>query len=276
MGKLILCSGQRTQRPYGFTSSGIRIYSIEELCYFLYHHVYMIDEAMLNNDLFDWIGTELKLPERAQKLKQLKMQKADLKTIVTVILCSADYYSELEIKSMLNTLDDIIGMPQVKRNCMKAKNYLAGKNYKEAAAEFDRIINSKDAISLSPEEYGDIYHNLAVAKVHISGLKEASRLFSEAYARNHRQESLTQYLYTLLIMNNEEDYIDKTDDYYVSESMKQSIEAFIKQKENEAQETELMKVIAQLKKRKTSGKMNEFYSKSDEIISSWKAQLRQV
>ena len=126
MGKLILCSGERTKRPYGFTSTGIRIYSIEELCYYLYHHVYMIDEDMFSDDLLDWIEMELKLTERARMLKNLKKQKSDLKTMVTVVLCSADYYTEHEIKVMLKLLDDMIGMPSIKRSCIKANNYLQG------------------------------------------------------------------------------------------------------------------------------------------------------
>lgn len=275
MGKLILCSGQRTVRPYGF-ASGIRIYSMEELCYYLYHYVYWIDEAMFSDDLFDWIGTELKLPERAQKLKELKRQKADLKTIVTVILCSADYYTEAEIKGLLRTLDEIIGMPQVKRSCLKAKSYLPSGNFAGAAAEYERIIHSKEAIDLSPEEFGDIYHNLAVAKVHVSGIREASRLFCEAYERNHREDSLKQYLYTLLLMNNQEGYRDKTELYHVDEEMKEVIEADIRQRISEARETEQMIELEKLKKEKAQGKMGDFYKKSEEIIEAWKTQLRQL
>lgn len=276
MGKLILCSGQRTLRPYGFASGGIRIYSMEELCYYLYHYVYMIDETMFTMDLFDWIGTELKLPERARKLKELKRQKADLKTIVTVILCSTDYYTEKEIKGLLRILDEIIGMPPVKRSCLKAKNYLSVGDYTGAAAEYERIIHSKDAIDLSPEEYGDIYHNLAVAKMHISGFRAASRLFCEAYERNHNEESLRQYLYTLLLMNNQEGFRDKAELYNVDDTLKESIEVEIRQKINEARETEQMKELERLKKKRAQGKMSEFYRKTDEIIESWKAQLRQL
>lgn len=275
MGKMILCSGQRTSRPYGFASSGIRIYSMEELCYYLYHYVYMIDETMFTMDLFDWVETELKLPERARKLKDLKRQKADLKIIVTVILCSADYYTENEIKGLLRILDDIIGMPPAKRSCLKAKNQLSVGNYKGAAAEYERIIHSKDAIDLSPEEYGDIYHNLAVAKMHTSGFRAASRLFCEAYERNNNEESLKQYLYTLLLMNNQEAFRDKAELYKVDDALRDSIEAEFRKKLSEARETERMKELERLKKKRAQGKMSEFYRKSDEIIEGWKTQLRQ-
>lgn len=231
---------------------------------------------MFNDDLFEWIGAELKLPERALKLKALKKQKADLKTIVTVILCSADYYTESEIKDMLRLLDEVAGMPSVKRNCLKAKSLLTNRNYNEAASEYERIITSQDAALLTPEEFGDIYHNLAVAKVHTSGIKEASRLFGEAYERNHREESLKQYLYTLLIAGNKETFIDKTKAYQVEDTLTNDIESFVGQKLEEAEKTEQMKALVHLKRRKEQGKLNEFYKKAEEIIASWKAPLRQI
>jgi tetratricopeptide (TPR) repeat protein len=276
MGKLILCSGVRTIRPYVFASTGIRIYSIEELCYYFYHHVYMIDEAMLCDDLFDWIGTELKLEERAQKLKQLMKQKTDLKTMVTVVLCSADYYTEYEIKGLLKMLDEVIGMPLIKRNCMKANSCLKNRQYKEAATEYERIINSMEASELSPEEYGDIYHNLAVAKVHITGLKEASRLFCQAYQRNHRDESLKQYLYTLRLCNNDEQYLSEVEENQVSGELVRSISDFLELMEEEAKNSEQMQELLHLKKRKAQGKMGEYYKKTEEIIDSWKLGIRQI
>jgi tetratricopeptide (TPR) repeat protein len=236
----------------------------------------MIDEAMLCDDLFDWIGTELKLEERAQKLKQLKKQKTDLKSMVTVILCSADYYTEYEIKGLLKMLDGVIGMPLIKRNCIKANNCLKNRQYKEAATEYERIINSTEASELSPEEYGDIYHNLAVAKVHITGLKEASRLFNQAYQRNHRDESLKQYLYTLRLCNNDEQYRSEVEEYQVSSELARGISDFLELIEEEAKNSEQMQKLLHLKNRKAQGKMSEYYRMTEEIIDSWKRGIRQI
>lgn len=276
MSKLILCSGERTTRPYSFSSTGIRLYSMEELCYFLYNHVYMLDEDMFGEDLFEWIGSELKLPERALKLKQLKKQNTDIKTIVTVILCSADYYTEAEIKNMLKTMDYVIGMPVIKRNCIKANNCLKHKKYIEAAAEYEKIVNSPDASELSPEEYGNIYHNLAVARVHISGLKEALKLFQKAYECNQNEESLKQYLYTLRLCGNDTLYQDKTIEYNVSEEMKNEVSESLEQLEDEAKFAETIHELEQLKKLKALGKMNEYYKKIEEILGSWKSKARQI
>jgi hypothetical protein len=275
MGKLILCSGARTARPYVFEQTGIKVYSIEEMCYYLYHHVYLIDEEMFCDTLFDFIDTELLLKERAEKLRSLKKQKSDLKTMVTIILCSSDYYTEYEIKSILKILDEVIGMPMIKRNCIKAGILLREQQYSRAAEEYVRIINSREAADLTPEEYGDLFHNLAVAKVHITGLKEASRLFYQAYERNHREESLMQYLVTLLLCRNEEGYLEKAEEYRIGAEMDYKIREFLSEKEKEAESAKLLQDIRQLNDTMAQGKMSEFYNKIDEIIGAWKEKVRQ-
>lgn len=275
-GKLILCSGARAQKPYYFASGGARVYSIEELCYYLYNHLYMIDEIALDDELFDWIGTELNLPDRAERLRQIKKQKADLKTVVTVILCSADYYTENEIKDAIKLLGDILKMPVVKRRCLKAADLLKNENYSEAAKEYEIIIHSNEAAELTPEEYGDICHNLAVAKAHITGVKEASRLFLEAYERNNRSESLRQYLFSLLLMGDTSEFERKIEQFQISESIRQSIIDFIKQKEEEAVMTDEYKAIEKSAGLRDAGDLNEFYKKADIIINTWKEQYSNI
>ncbi len=274
MGKLILCSGVRTTRPYGFAGTGDRVYSIEELCYYLYRHPFMIEEEIFNDALIDWIGTELKLMQRSEKLQQLKRQKADIKTMVTVILCSADYYTEYEIKSLLRTLDEIIGMPKIKRSCIKAEQYLAGQQYREAAAEYEKILATQEAAALPPEEYGDILHNLAVVKLHTSGLREAEQLFSRAYERNGREESLCQYLSALYLSGDEERYQQKLNEYEVSGELRQRVEDFLARESENANDNNAMMVLEELKHLKGNGQISEFYQKAEELLNDWKLKVR--
>ncbi len=59
------------------------------------------------------------------------------------------------------------------------------------------------AEQFSTEEYGDLLHNQAIALFHVSSFREAANGFKEAYARNHSEQSLQQYLYALLINGQE-------------------------------------------------------------------------
>lgn len=276
MGKLILCNGTRTTRPYVFQTTGIHIYSIEELCWYLNHYVYFIDENMFDDALIDFIEKELNLAERADKLRQLKAMGADLKTIVTVVLCSSDYYTENEIKALLKILDRIIGMPRIMRDFVKANIYLKNRQFKEAAEEYKKILDSKDALDLTPEEYGDIYHNLGVATIHLKGVADAAEFFHQAYLRNDRAESFQQYLYAVCLNEDKDKFKEKADRYRVSEEETEKIINDLKLAGEEADKTSNMIVIRQMRQLKEEGKMNELYRLADVIIDEWKTSLRKI
>lgn len=276
MGKMILCSGSRAVRPYVFSATGTRIYSIEELCYYLSSHIYYVDEDIFSDPLIEWIGTDLGLTSRAEKLVHLKEQQADLKTLMTAVLCSADYFSEQEIKNLIKMVDELSGMPPLKRNCMRANSYLYDYKFSEAAGEYERILKSKEAAGLTPEEYGDVLHNLAVAKVHIRGLKEASEIFLQAYERNRREESLRQYLYTLWLGNKTEYLREKLEEYQVEGSLYEDIVLQMDQLTTEADSSDGVARIGQLKKLRAEGRMTEFQRMRDDIIESWITSVRRL
>jgi tetratricopeptide (TPR) repeat protein len=274
MGKLILCSGVRTKRPYIFLSSGIRIYSIEELCYYIYNHVYLIEEEMFTDSLFDWIGNDLMLEERVAKLKVLKEQKADLKTIVTVVLCSSDYYTESEIKALIRILDKIIDMPLIKRYFIRANEFLKDGQFFDALNEYRHMLCLEEASELTPEEYGDVLHNMAVATAHIKGLEEATELFGQAYERNHREESLRQFLYAFKLSGG--NISEKLKEYQLDDTFGKEILDYLAQAEHESDNNEEFYAIKNLKQCKEDGKIKEYNMMSDKIIDEWKTSIRRI
>ena len=51
MGKLILCSSAVAKTPYKMPVSGTRIYTIEEMCYYIYHNIYEIDTGCFDKKM---------------------------------------------------------------------------------------------------------------------------------------------------------------------------------------------------------------------------------
>ena len=47
MGSYILCQVKRASMPYYIENISTNIYSIEELCYYFYHNIYLLDETIL-------------------------------------------------------------------------------------------------------------------------------------------------------------------------------------------------------------------------------------
>ena len=276
MGKLILCRGKRTERPYLMPATGHRVYSIEELCYYIYNNIYFLDESLFSASLIDWIRTELELPERADKLELIIKQGGDYKTLLAVVLCSADYYSELEIKRLLSVVDEFQSMPNAKRRYKRANSFLKNKQYSRAATEYERLLISDDAAELSPRDYGDVLHNLAIAKIYTYGPERAADLFLNAYERNGRIESLRQYLYSLWLCNDKENFYEKLEEYKVGEEQKTDFINKMEQLSQEASTCKTMESINLLHQLKGTGRMAEFQDKCVQIIDGWIDEVRKM
>ena len=73
---LDLCQVKRASKPYYIENISTPIYSIEELCFYLYENICLIDETIVNEALCDWIRDELGLKKLYRQLyEQLDKQE---------------------------------------------------------------------------------------------------------------------------------------------------------------------------------------------------------
>ena len=55
MGSLILCHKKRAKRPFEISRVHMRIYTIEELCYYICNNLYLIDYTIQKASSGEWI-----------------------------------------------------------------------------------------------------------------------------------------------------------------------------------------------------------------------------
>ena len=56
-----LCLLGQAKTPYFIENIRTNIYSLEELCFYLYNNVCLIDDSIINEGLCDWLRDELGL-----------------------------------------------------------------------------------------------------------------------------------------------------------------------------------------------------------------------
>ena len=105
MGSIILCHKKKAREPYEIARIQRRIYTIEELCYYLCNHLYLIDYTIMNQQLCDWIRKELELAELADHLTEHLAQNGSKEQFIMLILKSSAIYSAGELKQMQDVLD---------------------------------------------------------------------------------------------------------------------------------------------------------------------------
>ncbi len=209
MGKFILCSGSRADTPYLIEETGYHIYTVEELCFYLYHNIYLITSDFFNYELISWLDKETKMSGLAAKLTSYKASRATLKDYVVAILCSTDYYEEKEIKDLIAVIDQIEGLPFIKRRKLRADKYLDYGRYRMAAQEYNNIMESREASILTPVEYGNLLHNFAIALLRVGTFREAAAKLEEAYKLNQNPETLKLYLVVLKLLGSEKEYEER-------------------------------------------------------------------
>ena len=69
MGSLILCHKKKAKHPYEISRIHMRIYTIEELCYYFCNNLYLVDYTIINRQLCDWLEEELELYDLADELR---------------------------------------------------------------------------------------------------------------------------------------------------------------------------------------------------------------
>lgn len=274
MGKLILCHGNLTKKPYHFALTNTNIYSIEELGFYLYNNIYAIYEDIFTKDLVSWIDTELKLPDTGKKLNDLIDNQNSLKDIVVTLLCVSDYYEEDEIKNIIQIIDEIVNLEPIRRRKIKADHYLKYKNYQLAEMEYVGIINSKDFNLLTEQEYGDILHNQAVIKLHTATVKEATLKFKEAYQFNHEEETLKEYLFALKLGNYKDEYQKEISNYNLGTEFLFEVNHEMNDIIETMKESPSYQKLNQTIALKEEGKLIEFYKEIDRLIYEWKKEYR--
>lgn len=274
MTRLILCSGKRAETPYHFKMTDVNIYSIEELCFYLYENIYMVTEELFTEELCNFLETELALGERAEKLRGLIRVRGSLKDKVVCVLCSCDYYMEPEIKHLLAIMDEIAGMSQIRRNKLLADKCLSYKNYAQAKRMYLAILDEGEACGLEEKEIGNIYHNLGVIALHLTGFTEAIALFLKAYENNHNTESLHQYLFALRLSTNQEDYHKELERYTNGNAMEHMIREELIKMEAEIAKTNEYKIIMAMEKLRTEGRTALYHREVEQLLNQWKLKYR--
>lgn len=207
---MILCKGIVAAEPYRMPFTGEKIYSLEELCYYLYHNIYSITEDFFQQSLAAWLKEQAEHPVLAKKMENMIQAGENLKDLVVTLLCGCDYYKEEEIRGLVEVMDGIANLPIYKKKKIKADNYLRAGCYGKSLSEYRKLLRGSFAVNFTTEEYGDILHNQGIAHFYTSSFADAMRDFKEAFARNNKRESWEHYLWILLMEGREEDFQAET------------------------------------------------------------------
>lgn len=285
MGGLILCRTKEAKNPYYIANMDLKIYSLEELCYYIYNNIYLIGVDLADYKLIEFIRNEIMETELADKLEIFMKEKAGLAEIVITILKYVDYYTISEIEQIREILASLDTQNVLERLKARADSFLGNKCYNSAIKNYNHIINSKKDKTLPGIFYAKVYHNTGVAYANLFLYKQAVGYFEEAYKIGQHEESLKcKQASEILAVGNDYEYADNlienssnVDDgeLPIEETLNETEQKYVIKREIEtlmdnAAFIPEYKVLDSIQEMKSEGRINESNSLMDEILDTWK------
>lgn len=267
MAGFILCRSKYSNKPYHISNMAINIYSLEELCYYIFNNIYLIGTDLVDEGLIKYIGEQLGEEELAEQLRFLVSQKAGLAELVITILRYVDYYSTEEIQGIRNTIEKLDTQNAMQRLKLRADNFLNNKRYESAIHNYGLIVYAKKDSSLTDEFYGNVWHNMGVANSKLFSFGEANECFLRAYELNKNEESYKSAK-TAEFMQKGFEETEESDEMMCVIS--KEIETLMDNAPRSMEYSEIRNALS----RKKEGNINECYDILDGLVIKWKSEYR--
>ena len=206
MGAVLICDQEQAKTPYYIESMGIRLYSMEELAYFLYQNIYLVDKRMLGVRLWDWIRTEIGNGELAERLKKGFEAGSSLQNMVLTILRSIHYYTPEELEQLSSKMKILNTYQEQERLKLRADEYFINGNYQAAVYEYEKILNIRQSERLGVDFYAHVWNNLGVCLTRLFLFGRAAKAFRTSYQYRKDPDVLKEYVCAMRLGLPEEDF----------------------------------------------------------------------
>lgn len=274
MSGLLLC-GKRTTNPYYIKEAGINIYSIEELCYYLYNNTYMVGQEFFCDELIKFVSDELELPSLGQRLRQKIDYKDTLDTMVMEVLTSVAYYSHDECKGIEETIKALGSKSKPERMKAMADMLLDRMKYVSAAKAYKEILNNRDEV-YETGFVANIWNNLGVVYAKQFLFEDSVNCFKMACDIDRKEEYFDNMVCSAIFSRNDSVLADLTAQYQIGEGM---LEQYMKAIESNRKMMVREKDFMELKdKLKYDGRVELAVYNEDirRVLERWKEEYRQT
>lgn len=177
--------------PFYMEKADIKLYSLQELCYFVYNYPLVMADDPVSDELVAWIKDGLSMGILAERLSRLKESGETVENLLYLILREGNYYSIEEINEFKQRLGEYLRLPYESLLPMKAASFFrlgryceAGELFKSAASLIREKIKRSVTEDRKAEQYkllSELICDEAVCRI---------RLFDDDGARELLRESI--------------------------------------------------------------------------------------
>lgn len=174
MSGYILCQTQKAKIPYYIENISTNVYSLEELCYYFYHNLYLVDESILNEQLCRWLQEELNLPKLAAKLRSLFTRNFSLEEFLYPVFKEINYLTYEEMKSLNLQIQKLAEESPLLRAKCKGDALVQNDMYVQAIQVYQKLLDEENIEEVREGFTESVYHNLGCAYSYLFQMEKPS------------------------------------------------------------------------------------------------------
>lgn len=201
-----LCIGEYARTGYDPERMGIKVYSLEELCFFIKENAFLLDDGFVDDGLGAWLSEECKLQDLGDELRKASRKRMSLKNYVAMILEYACFFTKEINQEILNIIVENSSLSIYEKKKARADALVKKGHYGLAGKEYGRLLQ------MLPEEQtilrGEIYHGCGVCLAKMFYFTLAGEYFLKAHTMTGKIASYKQYLWTKRLSTTEKEYVE--------------------------------------------------------------------
>lgn len=269
-----LCIGSYAKNGYEPEHMGIKVYSLEELCFFIRENAYLLDQGFVDESLGKWLVSECGLLELGEELNKAARKRVSLKAFTGIILEYACFFTKEVNKEIENVIVENSSLSIYEKKKAKADALVKKGRYGLAGKEYGKLLQ------MLPDDMtilkGDIYHGCGVCLAKMFYFTLAGEYFFKAYALNGKTASYQQYLWAKRLSMTEAEYLDFLKEHEEAYEDSVEMEEYLEKLKIQWEHSHTGLLFAGIEKEKEMQRVADYQKKLEERVDYLKDAYREM
>lgn len=216
MSKLYVCIGKRAKIPYSIPAEHVRIFTVEELCYYICDRADVLDRSLMRDALVECIASEFALPELAEELAQMVRRERPLHEFCEAILNYVCYPDAGVRAQIVRSIRENETLPVSERLKKQGDTHMQQKQYYLAQKSYRNMLLRED-VQENPVLVAEIYEKLGDLAALMFQYETAAYCFEKSCRFKDRREVHKKYLLCNRCLMSKETYLEwvaSREEYY--------------------------------------------------------------
>lgn len=140
MSYVVFCKGKRADKPYMVEDLKLRLFSMEELCYYIYSNVSLCDLELVKPGLAEWIEKSCGLPDLAESIRVILQKNPEAGRVAAQIFAYADYLTKQEREAVCERIRKYSQLGINERRKMRGDYFYLDGKYQDAIKDYEEML----------------------------------------------------------------------------------------------------------------------------------------